>query len=37
MYNLAKFKGRLRKSGYFGFAGHGAAVSFRNVSLRKLK
>ena len=37
MYNLAKFKGRLRKSGYFGFAGHGDAVSFRNVSLRKLK
>ena len=37
MYNLPKFKGRLRKSGYFGFAGHGDAVSFRNVSLRKLK
>ena len=37
MYDLAKFKGRLRKSGYFGFAGHGDAVSFRNVSIRKLK
>ncbi len=37
MYDLGKFKGRLRKSGYFGFAGHGDAVSFRNVSLRKIK
>ncbi len=37
MYDLGKFKGRLRRSGYFGFAGHGDAVSFRNVSLRKLK
>ncbi|MEE2946906.1 MAG: DUF1080 domain-containing protein [Verrucomicrobiota bacterium] len=37
MYDLAKFKGRLRQSGYFGFAGHGDAVSFRNVSLKSLK
>ena len=37
MYDLGKFKGRLRKSGYFGFAGHGDAVSFRNVSLREVK
>ena len=37
MYDLGKFKGRLRKSGYFGFAGHGDAVFFRNVSLRKIK
>jgi len=37
MYDLAKFKGRLRKSGYFGFAGHGDAVSFRNISLKTLK
>ena len=36
MYDLAKFKGRLRKSGFFGFAGHGDAVSFRNVSLKSL-
>ena len=37
MYDLGKFKGRLRKSGYFGFAGHGDAVSFRNVSIRNIK
>jgi len=36
MYDLGKFKGRLRKSGYFGFAGHGDAVYFRKVSLRKI-
>jgi hypothetical protein len=37
MYDLAKFKGRLRESGYFGFAGHGDAVSFRNISIRNIK
>ena len=37
MYDLGKFKGRLRKSGYFGFAGHGDAVSFRNISIRNIK
>ena len=37
MYDLAKFKGRLRKSGFFGFAGHGDAVSFRDVSIKSLK
>jgi hypothetical protein len=37
MYDLGKFKGRLRKSGYFGFAGHGDAVSFRNISIRNFK
>ena len=37
MYDLAKFKGRLRKSGYFGFAGHGDPVSFRNVSIKELR
>jgi hypothetical protein len=37
MYDLSKFKGRLRKSGYFGFAGHGDAVSFRNVSIKHLR
>ena len=37
MSDLSKFKGRLRKSGYFGFAGHGDAVSFRNVSIKNLR
>jgi hypothetical protein len=37
MYDIAKFKGRLRKTGYFGFAGHGDAVSFRNVQIRSIK
>ncbi len=37
MYDLAKFKGRLRKSGFFGFAGHGDPVAFRNVSIREIK
>ena len=37
MYDLSKFKGRLRKSGYFGFAGHGDSVSFRNVSIKHLR
>lgn len=29
--------GKDRKSGYFGFAGHGDAVTFRNISLKPLK
>ncbi len=37
MYDIGKFKGRLRKAGYFGFAGHGDAVSFRNVQVKSLK
>ena len=37
MYDINKFKGRLRKSGFFGFAGHGDAVSFRNVQIKSLK
>ncbi len=37
MYDIGKFKGRLRKAGYFGFAGHGDAVSFRNVQIKSLK
>ena len=37
MYDLGKFKGRLRQSGYFGFAGHGDAVSYRNVHLKTLE
>ena len=28
--------GKDRKSGYFGFAGHGDAVEFRNVRIKKL-
>ena len=37
MAPLAKYKGRTRKEGHFGFAGHGAAVQFRNVSIKRLK
>lgn len=37
MYDIGKFKGRLRKMGYFGFAGHGDAVSFRNVQIKSFK
>lgn len=37
MYEAEKFKGRNRKEGHFGFAGHGDAVMFRNVELKKLK
>ena len=36
MYNIKKFKGRMRKEGHFGFAGHGAAVAFRNVRIKRL-
>jgi hypothetical protein len=36
MYKIGKFKGRLRKEGHFGFAGHGAAVAFRNVRIKRL-
>jgi len=34
---ITKFKGRLRTEGHFGFAGHGAAVQFRNVRIKRLK
>jgi len=33
---ITKFKGRLRTEGHFGFAGHGAAVQFRNVRIKRL-
>lgn len=33
----ANHTGRLLKSGQFGFAGHGAGVSFRNIHIRELK
>ena len=36
MAPLAKYKGRMRKEGHFGFAGHGAAVAFRNVRIKRL-
>ncbi len=32
-----KFKGRLRTSGHFGFAGHSDPVEFRNVRIKRLK
>ena len=37
MAPIAKFKGSTRAKGHFGFAGHGAAVQFRNVSIKRLK
>ena len=37
MAPIAKFKGRIRTKGHFGFAGHGAAVQVRNVSIKRLK
>ena len=37
MYKLEKFRGRTRAKGHFGFAGHGAAVQFRNISIKELK
>ncbi len=37
MYPEKKFKGRLKKEGHFGFAGHGSAVQFRQVYLKKIK
>ncbi len=36
MAPINKFKGRTRTKGHFGFAGHGAAVQFRNVSIKRL-
>ena len=37
MYKIEKFKGRTRKEGHFGFAGHGSPVMYRNVRLKRLK
>ena len=31
-----KFRGRDRKKGHFGFAGHGDPVEFRNVRIKTL-
>ncbi len=36
MTKKEKFKGRERRRGHFGFAGHSDPVEFRNVSIRKL-
>jgi len=36
MYPEAKFKGRLRTRGHFGFCGHGAPVAFRNIAIKRL-
>lgn len=36
MYPLEKFTGRTRTSGHFGFAGHGDAVKFRNIQMKRL-
>ena len=32
-----KHPGKLRAEGYFGFAGHGDPVEFRNISIKPLK
>ena len=37
MAPLTKYKGRTRKEGHFGFAGHGVAVAFHNVHIKWLK
>ena len=36
MYPADKFKGADRTTGHFGFAGHGDAVRYRNVSMKSL-
>ena len=36
MAPIAKYKGRLRTEGHFGFAGHNDPVAFRNISVRRL-
>jgi len=36
MYPAERFKGHLRTEGHFGFAGHGAPVSYRNILLKRL-
>ena len=36
MYDIAKFKGRMRTEGHFGFAGHNDPVQFRNIYIKKL-
>ncbi len=36
MYKPEKFKGRNRKRGHFGFAGHGSPVCFRKIEIKEL-
>jgi hypothetical protein len=36
MYEASRFAGRLRTEGHFGFAGHGDAVAFRDIEVRRL-
>ncbi len=36
MYKIEQFKGKDRKKGSFGFAGHGLPVQFRDIELKKL-
>jgi len=36
MYPAEKFKGRMRTTGHFGFAGHGDPVAYRHIMLKKL-
>lgn len=36
MVALQKFAGRARTTGHFGFAGHGDAVKFRNIQMKRL-
>ncbi len=35
MYSEARFKGRTRERGHFGFAGHGAPIRYRGVTLKE--
>lgn len=37
MYEPEKFKGRMRTSGHFGFAGHNDPVAYRNIEIRNLE
>ncbi len=34
---IENFRGRLRKQGHFGFAGHGDPVRYRNIHIRRLR
>lgn len=35
MYPIERFKGRTNTKGHFGFAGHGAAIHYRNVEVQR--
>ena len=36
MYDARRFKGRMRTSGHFGFAGHGKPVAYRHIEIVEL-